>query len=370
MPEPLPRTFARVDLGIVRRNFKLLIKGCDGGVPMLKCNAYGHGLVEVARAFEGEAKVTAVGVATLEEGVNLRRAGVKKSIWVFSDCGPWTEDTAALVDSFKLTPVLHTLPDVKAALKDRSRNVLKRTGFHLKFNTGMNRLGLDLADAAEIETLLARAGLVPEGVCSHLAMAEEPKSKTTRSQLARFAEVAARFKDQGAAYIHCANTGALLNEASLKLAKFCNVARPGIGLYGYGGARGETRGLKPALTWQARVVSARELKRGEVVGYGATFSAAANVPQAVLAVGYGDGFKRILSNREILVEASGRARRARVLGRVSMDLTSINCRLKPGTWVTLLGAGSSQGELMARQADTIIYEILTSLSPRVARRYT
>lgn len=366
----LPRTIARVSLSTVKRNFALLATGWDGAVPMVKCNAYGHGMIEVARVLETSAKTRAFGVATLEEGVRLRRAGVKAPIWVFSDCGPWSDTTSGLIEAFRLTPVLHSTEDVKAILKPRYKRLLASQGVHLKFNTGMNRLGIPLTDLEQVRRLFLKAGVTPEGLCSHLAIAEDATCPPTRAQVAGFEQVVSSFAGQVVSHIHCSNTAAMLSESQLHLSKLCNVARPGIGLYGYGGRAGEKLGLRPALEWRARVVSSRVVSRGEIVGYGGTFRAQKRTPQSVLAIGYGDGLKRILSNGEILVRAAGSApKRVRLLGRVSMDLTSINIRLKPGSWVTLLGEGAAQGEMMASQAQTIVYEILTSISSRVPRQF-
>lgn len=365
----LPRSVARVSLSQIQKNFKLLVTGWHGAVPMIKCNAYGHGMIEVGRVLERSPKARALGVATLEEGVRLRRNGIAAPIWVFSDCGPWTETTAGLVEAFNLTPVLHSTDDVKALLKPRYKKLRGRIGVHLKFNTGMNRLGIPLTDLEQVRRLLVNAGITPAGLCSHLAIAENPRCAPTRTQVARFKQVIEAFAGLDVSYIHSSNTSALLGETELQLSKLCNVARPGIGLYGYGGPRGARLGLKPTLEWRARVVSSREVGRGEIIGYGGTFRARQTTPQSVLAVGYGDGLMRILSNQEIFVKAGTQLKRASILGRVSMDLTSINIRLKPGSWVTLLGEGAAQGEMMASQAQTIVYEILTSISSRVPRQF-
>lgn len=363
------RTIAEVRLSVIRDNYKRLVKGWSGGVPMVKCNAYGHGIVQTARALEALSSVIALGVATLDEAISLREAGVKKPIWVFSECAPFNDELARVLEKFALTPLIHDLDDLKAALKSRHRKLLNAVGIQLKFNTGMNRLGIAVEHAAEARRLLEAANRRAQGLCSHLANSEDPSAAITRTQLRRFGAVVETFSGHAVSYIHCGNTAATLADKKLELSQFCNVIRPGIGMYGYGAKAGELFGLKPALKWKARVVAARELIGGELVGYGTTYKAKGRVAQAVLGAGYGDGLKRLLSNKALLVSSRQRLQKAVVMGRVSMDLTSINIRSKPGEWVTLLGEGRRQGEFMAEQAETVVYEILTSISTRVPRIY-
>ncbi len=355
------RVVAEVSLARVRQNLELLVRAgggtrLQGAVPMVKSNAYGHGLVEVGRALEGARQTLALGVASIDEGATLRESGRRKPIWVFSGCSPFTEVSQAAVKRYALTPVIHNLPDLRKLLAARHR-----PAFHLKFNTGMNRLGIGLDEVSTVRAMLERARVRPEGICTHLASAEEPGAPLTVDQLSRFREVVAEFSSHESSYIHCSNTAATLATAKLQLGGLCNVIRPGIGLYGYGGS-----GLKPALKLRARVLATRQLLPGEVVGYGGTYRASKPGPQIVLALGYGDGFLRRLSNTRLLVGGV----KVPVLGRVSMDLTSLGMKAKPGTWVTLLGDNADQGTLMAEAAGTIIYEVLTSISARVPRIYS
>lgn len=364
------RAVAHVHLDRVRRNLAILVAAARersrelvGAVPMVKCNAYGHGLPEIGRVLEAIPDVVALGVASLSEGVVLRSKKIHKPIWVFSDSGPWDESVASLAAHARLTPVFHRFEDLKAAVRTRAR---LEAGFHLKFNTGMNRLGIDCAKAAEVRRWCAVRGLRPQGICTHFATAEEPSSSHSRMQLELFRGVVAEFSSLDVSHIHCANTAAILEAKRLGWGTFCNVFRPGIGLYGYGGRAGRRAGLKPVLELRARVISARRLKPGALVGYGSTFRAVEAEMQALLSIGYGDGFMRRLSNEKILV----RGKKVRVLGRVSMDLTSLAIRATPGTWVRLLGESDVQGEVMASAAQTIPYELLTSISStRVPRIY-
>jgi alanine racemase len=366
------RTVAEINLRQLARNFSILsdyakrhYQEWKGAVPMVKCNAYGHGIVETAKALKAHAETLGFGVATLDEAIALRGAGIRKPIWVFSECTPFSEEIAKAVLKYRLTPILHSVEDVKVLLKLYRRARLRDLKFHLKFNTGLNRLGIDMSDLQVTRKLLRETGLMPEGICSHLATSENPRSEITRRQVRRFTEVVKDFSAFEASYIHCSNSGGTFSEPALSLGEFCNVIRPGIGLYGYGGRVGARLGLKPVLKWRAQVVRARVLKAGECVGYGATYCAKQKTEQAVIGVGYGDGLHRSLSNQKIRLGQ----RDVAVLGRVSMDLTSISLKAKPGSWVTLLGESETQGIQMADAAGTIIYEVLTSISARVPRSY-
>lgn len=336
---------------------------------MVKCNAYGHGLTEVSSALEASSRVLAFGVATLDEGITLRRAGIAKPIWIFSDCAPWTDELALGLRENDLTAIVHSVDDLRALVKLKTHKAWDSLKFHLKFNTGMNRLGINISEVSWARALLERTGVKPEGLCSHLASSDDPAALITRSQIKRFRQIVADFASLNTSYIHCANSGAIFAEKKMGLGKFCNTVRPGIAMYGYAGRTGQKLGLRPALEWHARVLASRHLSKGMVVGYGASFRADQNLAQAILGVGYGDGLKRCLSGRAIKVSVNGKLRTTRLLGRVSMDVASVELRLKPGSWVTLLGESEEQGRHLAESAGTIVYELLTSISSRVPRMY-
>ncbi|MBI3541820.1 MAG: alanine racemase, partial [Deltaproteobacteria bacterium] len=321
------RVVARVSLAAIGANFEAIRARAQaemplfqGAVPMVKCNAYGHGLLEVGRALEKKRAALALGVAALAEGERLRAGGARKPIWVFSDTSPWDDAVAARARRANLTPVIHTLDDLRRLL---ARPRAAPRAFHLKFNTGMNRLGIEATDALKAKRLLEAAGLAPEGICTHFACADEPSRPITRAQVEIFRAIAALFHED-VSHIHCSNTSASLSARRLGLSDFCDVIRPGIGLYGYSDVA--TARLKPALRLSARVVSSRMLEVGDSVGYGGTYRAAARGPQCILAIGYGDGLMRRLSNATVRIGGRG----VRVLGRVSMDLTALALRAKPG----------------------------------------
>jgi alanine racemase len=320
--------------------------------------------VPVAQQLELEPSVCALGVATLEEGIELRRNRIQKPIWVFSECTPFREEFAQICARYALVPVLHQFQDLRRCLSYRVR--FPNLQYQLKFNTGLNRLGIDPSEAGEVRRLLVQTGLGPQGVCTHFAEAENPKSALTRAQVRAFRALVGDFGHLVGSYIHSANSAALLEEKHLQLGGFCNSARPGLAVYGYGHSPEAAANLEPALTWAARVLIHRRLAAGDRVGYGGTFRAAKPMASSVLALGYGDGFPRLLSNQPLLLDG---ATRRRVLGRVSMDLTVVTGEYPADSWVTLIGDGAGQATTLARASKTIVYEILTSISPRVPRVY-
>lgn len=351
---PPARVLAEISIPKFLSNFDTIAAQAPV-IAMLKCNGYGHGaqpLAETLQSLRAEQTV-GVGVATLHEAIELRQAGITLPIFVFSDCTPFTDEVAGLCQTHDLTAIVHSKEDV--AQLCRYSNIK----FHLKFNTGMNRLGIDPSHASDVAKMLWRAKLRPAGVCTHLADAGHLDAKISRRQWERFQSVLSIFPDVN--FVHAESSAALFPKRKAPWSKVCNVVRPGIGLYGYGHPK-----LKPVLSLSARVLRSMILPAGESVGYGGTFKAKRATRMSVLAIGYGDGLHRTLSSKTLIVNG----RKQRVLGRVSMDALAVEGTLKPGSWVELLGRTAAQGEHMAVEAGTIVYEVLTSLSQRVQRVYS
>ena len=359
---PEPRTLARVDLRRLRANFLHLARlgrehGVNGLVAMVKADAYGHGLLPVARAIAREQSLAAFGLATLQEGEALREAGLSTPALVFADGLPFDEGLIQRYRRSGLTAVVHDLQDLRRIVGSRDG-----LAFHLKINTGLNRLGMDRDDLVKAMPLLKKALAQGRfaGVFTHFAAPEDPRGALSRQQIARFREALAVLGAAVPPQVPSSSTRALFETRPLGLSGLCTWARPGIGLYGYG--LPERAGLKPVLQWSARVLRVRRLKKGDRVGYGGTFRAPRAMDEAVLGLGYGDGLPRILSNRSLGSRA--------ILGRVSMDMTCVEGKgLRTGSRITVLGDGIAQGEGLAQAADTIIYELLTAISKRVPRVY-
>jgi alanine racemase len=359
-----------IDLAALRWNFQQVRNSIAPGVKILsvvKADAYGHGAPEVARVL-AEAGSDGFGVATLEEGIELRKSGIKSPILVLTAVYP--EQLGEFLRHC-LTPAvsdLHTLHEMEKLLRKRSRSL----NFHLKVDTGMSRLGLLHSD---IDAWLPDFGklkaLKLEGLFSQLSHAEDANGDHTQSQVKNFARVHARLRDTGLnpSLVHLANSAGIIGVPSAH----GTMVRPGLMLYGLYPVPEMARRveLRPVLSWKTRVLQLKELPADSSIGYGRTFVTKRKSSIATLPVGYADGYHRLLSNRGA---ALVRGKRAPVVGRISMDLTMIDVTdirgVTQGDEVVLLGRQGEEtisADEMAGWAETISYEILTSISARVPR---
>ncbi len=362
-----------VDLSALRANLRTVRRLVGPGVEVLavvKADAYGHGDIETARALCAEG-VGRLGVATVAEGARLREAGIDAAILVLG--GLYPDDAAALV-RYSLDPVVASLGLLRHldAVGDEHGAEIP---CHLKLDTGMGRLGL-LPDAVE-EWLPELDGLKAvrlQGVMSHFARAEEPESQSCRGQLRAFRRTLKRIRVAGhdVPLVHMANSAAVMG---LPEAHF-DMVRPGGMLYGIYShpPLAERVRLAPALTWKTRVLQLKTLPKHSPISYGGTFVTCRESTIATVPVGYADGYKRSLSNKAAVLI---RGRRAPVVGRVTMDLTMADVTaiegVQPGDEVVLLGTQGGEtisAEEMAGWADTISYEIVTSIGRGVPRHYT
>ena len=373
---PFPRAIAHVSSAALLNNYRALRDLSPGQsiLPMLKADAYGHGAEWAAQTLCNLPGLYGFGLATFEEGCKVRDAlgakGRKTKVIVFSGAGPWSDEKGEFCEAYGLTPVLATESDWRAFHKG---GWAERISYELKFNTGMNRLGIPVAFAPAIARTLRNlpTDLHPSGVLSHLADAEHPESRLSRSQLEKFRAV--RGELEGAlpsTHFHLANSAAIWNQKLCGLRGMTDVVRPGISLYGvtpWDGA--PERGIQAVMSLQAEVVAVNRLKRGESTGYGGTYtvSGADFVHLAVLGAGYADGVFRSISNQGY-AWLSGHATQFR--GIISMDLCTVACgpKTRPGDWAEIIGPHVDIWA-QARAAQTIPYELLTSVSPRVQRRY-
>jgi alanine racemase len=359
-----------VDLDALRWNFRQIRSKVGSRVKvlsMVKANGYGHGARAVAKALAAEGS-DAFGVATLEEGIELRQAGIHAPILVLA--GAYPDQIDAIFEN-RLTPGIHTLESLNELdTAARSRN--KTLNVHLKVDTGMGRIGF-LPN--EVDSWLRKikdlSGLRIEGVFSHFSHAESVEGDYTRQQLRLFQNVVERLRAEGIAppFVHLANSAATI---TLPTAYF-DMVRPGLILYGVYPAPDMATQicLKPVLSWKTRILQLKKVPAGSSISYGQTFVTKRESLIATLPLGYADGYSRLLSNRgEVLVGG----KRAKVAGRVCMDLTMIDVtdikKIQPGDEVVLLGRqGDAEisADEMAAWANTISYEILTSISNRVPR---
>lgn len=325
---------------------------------VVKANAYGHGLVAVARAL-GEADAFAV--ARLGEGIALRKAGVEQPVAVFQ--GAHTREDLAAMVAHRLQPVVHCEPQV-ALLESAPAGAAV---VWLKVDTGMRRLGVEPAEAGGFCTRLAAAPAVTEvRLMTHLANADEPDDPQTARQLELFRAV---LEDVDLEF-SIANSAALLSVpdaigSGREAAR--SWVRPGIALYGvspFSNSQAAAFGLQPAMDFEARLIAIKRIRAGDAVGYGGTWRARRDTLLGIVSAGYGDGYSRYLpAGTPVLVGGET----ASLAGRVSMDSAAVD--LGPGSAASvgdrvLLWGEGLPVEAVAARAGTIPYTLLAGVTHR------
>jgi alanine racemase len=376
-PSPIRPTVATIDLRAVADNYRAVrrVVGTKVGVvAVVKADAYGHGAVPVARLLEGLG-VWGFAVATAEEGVQLRDAGIRARILVM---GAAFGDEHGKLVARELTPVVGDAGDVEhfaVAAKQMGRT---RFGIHVKVDTGMTRLGVT---EAEFEGFIRTCARYPwirvDGLATHFACAELPSPEATQLQLDRFVACLDKARALGAdpQWIHAANSSAALRFPKTRF----DLVRIGIALYGaLPGPHVADPGLRPALCWKTRINALREVPVGTPVSYGATYVTQRPSRIATLPVGYADGYPRRVGGvaQVQVVDRRGRLHRAPVIGRVCMDLCMVDVTevegIAVGDTVILLGGCAPEAihpAELAQWAGTIPYEIWVGISKRVPRLY-
>lgn len=381
-------TAARVDLAALDRNFRAigsylrdeasLNRGAGRGpvrppgiIAVVKANAYGHGARHVARTLEA-AGATMLAVADIEEGVDLRASGIRAPILVFGALS--VSDVDGVFDH-ALTPTISS-PAAGAALQAAAAQRKTTLHYHLKIDTGMNRLGFRHDNLRRtLPALLASANLSLDAVHTHFGSADEPGHALFDEQRTRF-EAACRVLDElgaGPRVRHAANSAALLRDSRV----WYDFVRPGLLLYGLvPPPLGSTLVLTPVMSLTSRVVAVKGVRIGEGVGYGGRFRAERATTLAIIPAGYADGLDRRLDGHGAVLI---RGRRAPIAGAVSMDMLTADVTdidaVGPGDEVVFLGTQGPAPEQtidareMAAWIGTIPYEILCRLGSRVERRY-
>ena len=363
-------TQVEVDLGKLAGNLAAIRSHCGGAriMPILKANAYGHGLLPVARHLVG-CGADSLGVAFLEEGVQLRRAGITVPILVLGGIA------GEQIPMFLRHNLTLTAPSVeKLRLIEQAAAALgRRARVHLKIDTGMERIGIHYYNAHQLlEASLTCRHVDVEGIYSHFANADSADLGHARLQLERFLEVLDFYRQRSLPepLRHIANSAGILQLPESRL----DLVRPGILLYGVypGPDCARSLAVQPALAWKSRVAYFKVVPAHHPVSYGSTWQSDRPVRVVTVPVGYGDGYFRALSNRaQVLI----RGRRRPVIGRVCMDQLMVN--LDDGTAyngdeVILLGGDGGErisADDLAAWADTIPYEVLTNINTRVPRVY-
>jgi alanine racemase len=373
--------WAEISLEAILQNLRVIRKHVGAHrkiLAVVKSNAYGLGAVPISKALQ-KAGTEWFGVTCANEGIELREAGIRKRILILT--GFWPGEEKRLIEN-NLTPVVFRVNDLRHL--DRSAKAVggkTRVPFHLKINTGMNRLGIS-PDEIEIfaRTLADCKHIQLEGTFTHFASAEDFTAQQTDDQERTFLACLQRMRELGVSpgIVHMANSGAICARAST----WADMVRPGAILYGYHQSfdppqkKQEIAGLiplRPCLSLRARTISMRQIPEGESVGYGARFVAKRPARIAVINAGYADGIMRARTNRGC---ALVRGRRVPLVGTISMDLTTLDVTDVPeaalGDVVTIYGKdGDAAIEVsdVAREIGTVTSDLLCALGRRVPKFY-
>jgi alanine racemase len=373
MTEPL--VWADIDLGAYDRNIKALRSLTETGTKLMavvKADAYGHGTVQLSRrAIACDADV--LGVARIEEALELREAGIDSPILIFGHTPISLAD--ALIDH-ELTQTVWSL-DVAAALSSHARARKTRLPVHIKVDTGMGRLGVLVRRSdsiREVQAIAALPGLETQGIYTHFASADAADKTSAGLQLRLFLEFIEALRRVGLGFPlrHAANSAAFLDMPDSHL----DMVRLGISTYGLLPSSEMTADgleLEPVMQLKVRIMQLKDVPADFAVSYGGTWRTRAPTTIATVAIGYADGLDRLLSSRgEMLV----RGQRAPIVGRVCMDLTMLDVghipRVTLDDEVVVLGRQGNEVILASELADltdTIPYEVLTSITARVPRVY-
>ncbi|MCB8961680.1 MAG: alanine racemase [Ardenticatenales bacterium] len=364
-------THTEIDLGRLSQNYAAIRRHVGAGVrlmPILKANAYGHGLVAIARHMV-TLGVDYLGVAVLEEGILLRQAGITVPILVLGGILGNQVPQFIAHDLTLTASSVEKLQQIDAAAAAMGR----RATVHLKIDTGMERIGVHYYSAEPLlEAALDCQHCLVEGIYSHFANSDAANLASAQIQLGRFMDVLRFYEQRGLPrpWAHIANSGGILQLPESHL----DMVRPGILLFGvYPSAEvARTVLVRPVLSWKSQVVYFKVVQPGHPVSYGSTWQSDTQTRVVTIPVGYGDGYFRALSNRaEVII----RGKRYPVVGRVCMDQTMVNIGWETaynGDVVTLLGEADGAAiscEELAEWAGTVPYEILTNINTRVPRVY-
>ena len=361
-------TVATVNQNALTHNYREVTRraGDRKVLAVVKAQAYGHGAVTAARRFV-ELGSTMLGVALVEEGRDLRDAGITAPVLVM---GPVFPEQAEVIVNAKLTPAVFT-PVMVRSLADAAAGAGRKLAVHVKIDTGMGRIGISPAEAAEfIVTISQLPGIVVEGLMTHFADADLRDKQFAAAQLDRFETLIRSLEAKGIdiPLRHAANSAAVLEYDRALL----TMVRPGLMLYGYNPLESRiVADLRPVLGLVTRIAFLKKVAAGVPISYGRTFVTRRESMIATIPVGYADGYSRALSNKG---EALVRGKRVPVAGRVCMDMTMLDVTGVPGVAVgdevVLIGTQGNEritADDIAAKTGTIAYEVLCGISGRVPR---
>jgi alanine racemase len=366
-------TWVEIDLNALRHNLLAIKKRIGSQIKILgvvKADAYGHGDYEVSRVLLNNG-VEMLGIAILEEGIQLRDKGIKAPLLLL---GGIFEEQIDMVIQYGLTPTVYDLK-LAEVLSKRAYYFNTIMKVHVYVDTGMGSIGVKHNKAVEfIKSLKEMKNLFIEGIYTHCSSSDEKDSAFTNLQIKRFRDVLDAL-DASEACIplrHIANSGAILGYPEA----YFNMVRPGLSLYGLYPSEDVSRdiGLRPVMSFKTKVIHIKDMESGDVVGYGRTYRITKPTRVATLPLGYDDGYNRLLSNQGAVIIKS---KKASIIGRVCMDQCFVDVTnikdVSVGDEVVLYGSQAQESipiETIAKQLNTIPYEVTCSISKRVPRIYT
>jgi len=351
--------FAVIDLSAVEYNLKKIKKiiGKRKLTFVVKANAYGHGMINISKFAQAKKLCDYFGVSSVEEAIILRENGIKLPILILGNIYPFSN--IKYIYEYNLTPTVSSLSAMDEIIKyTKKRNV--RINVHLKFETGMNRIGASETSIIKMIEKSFNTGVKIEGIYSHLSSADTDKDFTI-SQINRYKNLVEKLKK--ISFIkHIANSYATVAYSQSHM----DMVRCGIAVYG------GMKGFKQILTWKSKIVFIKTVKKGEEISYSHTYKTSKKSRIATVACGYGDGYLRALSNKaEVLIKG----KRCPVVGNITMDMfmvdvSDVSCDV--GDDVIICGRDGKEFIStieLAKKANTISYEITTLITPRVYRIY-
>ena len=363
------RTIVEIDLSAIKHNINFYQSRLPKNVKilaMVKASSYGSGAEKVA-PFLQQSGISHFGVAFADEGVELRKAGIEESSSIVV-MNPDPEHSDLIIEN-ELQPAIYSFEQLDEFITALIHRQITSYPIHLKFDTGMHRLGFAPSDK---ERLLAIINAQPEikiqGIYSHLADADNPEqSEFTKKQLAVFDEIVSYFKthisDDFLAHV-------LNSEGSLRYPESCyDMIRLGISMYGYTENKELKPSLQPGVSWYSSISQLKNIPKGDFIGYGCTYEAMEDMMIAIIPVGYADGFRRSLSNGVGSVYIHGIV--CPVVGRVCMDMIMVDVssiNVKVNDLVEIIGQNQPM-DVFAKAMGTIPYEVMTGLSKRMHRKY-
>jgi alanine racemase len=363
-------TWLEINTEAISNNLKA-IKDITGNRPILlpvKADAYGHGMTKTARFAEKSGLVSMFGVASIEEGISLRNAGITTPILILSYILPFEDQISALV-KFDLMPTIGDIQTAQICNKSSARHN-KIMKIHVKVDTGMGRLGCAVADYDSLcGDIVQLKNIFIEGLFTHMPVSDEVDNPFNDIQISEFSTLSQTVctKLGRRPLIHMANSAAVLFYPK----SYFDMVRPGIISYGYmpdPKLEHDPR-LKQSMSLYSKIIMIKHVRKGTSLSYGHTYTTPEDCNIATIPCGYGDGYQRILSNNASVMINH---RIYPVVGRICMDLLLVNCGtdfFKIGTDVELFGTNNVTIETVARNAGTIPYEITCTMALRIARIY-